>query len=1293
MEAAAITLDERTEANRRLTPYVPRLVVDWLRTTPDAVARTVDGSLLFADISGFTRLSEALARRGKVGAELMRDALNDVFTALLDDAYDYGAGLIKWGGDAILLLFEGAEHGARAGRAAWEMQRTLDRVGRLRAPGGTVVLRMSVGITSGPIQFFLVGGIHRELLVAGASATKVVVMEGIAEAGEIALSEALAGQLDAACAGDRKESAILLAAPPDATRERSPEVGDVSGIDIAECIPFAARAHVLLDRSEPEHRTITAAFIDLVDTDDLLAELGPDSLAIELDERLRTIQDAALRYEVPFYETDVGKGSVKVLLTAGAPSGTGQDEERMLRALREVIETPGLIPIRVGVNTGKVFSGDFGPPYRRAYRVFGDAINTAARVMSRAEPGQILATDIVLERSHTLFHTTPIEPFAAKGKARPIHASIVGQELGTRETTWHREALSAARKAELEALLQVIESARRQKGWTVELSGKAGLGKLHLVEELIAQSPDLATFRGRCDRYQSATPYFPLRAAFRTLLGLPPDARHEEIESALRSVLERRLPHLLPWLPVLGIPFGLELRPTPESKRLEERFLRERLGELVAEFLSVTLAHRTAMLLVEDAQYIDEASADLLRGLEQIARRDGGRTWALLVTHDDPRTMLVAGNEDAERGLHLELCLLPLTLRQSCEVGELVTEDEPLPPHLLDEVARRSGGNLMFLFALLEHARETRSLAGLPDSVEALIAADIDRLAPQDRDLLRYASVLGTTFDPTLLAAAMEEDLAMDEATWLRFGDLVEPDPGGGFRFGSALIRDTAYEGLPYRRRRQLHASLAETIEDRAGDRADDEVAVISLHFSEAQRWDKAWHYSRRAAARAMEVYANVEAAAALERAIEAGRRLRGLGSEPLAVVYEELGDVRFRLGEFDRAAAAYRASKRLLGRGSLRAAELSLKEALIPMRFGDYPTTLRRLSRGLNELQRIEGRAAAAGRSRMCSRYAAVRFRQNRNRESIAWCLRAQKEARQGRAKDALAYAYMIQDMALLAEGRPEAAIHGSNALALYEELGDLVWQAATLNNMGLVAYEQGRWSESLVLYERAGAIWESTGDRWSATFAKYNRGEILSDQGHLDRAEELLREALRVWRASGAAPEIAQATRQLGRLAGRRGDFSTALRVLESARDQQLANAEASEALWTDAWILEARVLAGEAETGVEQVPDLLTRALKLDPGGRMLPMLQRVLGWSCLALGALEEAAAAFELGLNQLQARSRGFEAAALLEGSLLVSQAGSGGDPGLEAELETKLAELGVVVRPAAQLRVRRRSND
>ena len=153
-------------------------------------------------------------------------------------------------------------------------------------------------------------------------------------------------------------------------RDRAPDVGSVRGLDVASCIPVASREHVLLERSEPEHRTVAAAFIDLMNTDVLLARLGPAALADELNERISSIQDAAARHDVPFNLTDISNGSIKTLLTAGAPSTTGHDEEQILRTLREVMDRPGVIPMRAGVEVGGVFTGDFGPPYRRDVRRF-----------------------------------------------------------------------------------------------------------------------------------------------------------------------------------------------------------------------------------------------------------------------------------------------------------------------------------------------------------------------------------------------------------------------------------------------------------------------------------------------------------------------------------------------------------------------------------------------------------------------------------------------------------------------------------------------------------------------------------------------------------------------------------------------------------------------------------------------------------------------------------------------------------------------------------------------------------
>ena len=362
------------------------------------------------------------------------------------------------------------------------------------------------------------------------------------------------------------------------------------------------------------------------------------------------------------------------------------------------------------------------------------------------------------------------------------------------------------------------------------------------------------------------------------------------------------------------------------------------------------------------------------------------------------------------------------------------------------------------------------------------------------------------------------------------------------------------------------------------------------------------------------------------------------------------------------------------------------MKQAQILWRLGNYPAMLRRLSRELRKLDERTGKGAAADRARFCSRYGAVRMRQNRTREAIEWFLRAEREARRGGVPDVLGFSYTVHDLALLAEGRPEDATHGPAALAIFEELGDLLWQGATLNNTGLVAYELGKWSESLELYERARMIWQSTGDRWSASFAAYNRGEILSDQGHYDEADAELRAALRVWRAAGSVPEIGQGTRQLGRLAARRGDAETAHRFLAAARDRQVANGELSEALWTELWLAEAGVLAGEAGGALRRISELRSRSQKLDPAGRILPLLHRVSGWALLTLGVLDEAAAAFELGLSEVRSRSAGFEAAALLEGRVLVSRLrGEEGTAARETELDEKLAGLGIVIRPAARL--------
>jgi class 3 adenylate cyclase/tetratricopeptide (TPR) repeat protein len=1222
------TVDDM-DASTYLKPYVPRLVIEWLRESPREMHREVEATLVFVDISGFTALTERLARKGKVGAEIMRDTLDGVFRALLDEAYDWGAGLLKWGGDALLLNFDGPQHPERAVRAAWEMQRTINRVGRINAGGGTVVLRMSVGIGTGNFHFFMAGSVHRELLIAGPAMTETLVMEGIADAGEIGLSPTLAAMLDPAIVGGPKLTTILLAGPPQVERSRAPDVGDVSDLDIPGCIPVASRAHVLLRTSEAEHRTITAAFIDLMDTDQLLAEVGPDALALGLHERISAIEEAALRYEVPFYETDVGKSSVKALLTAGAPSSTGHDEERMLRALREVMDQPGLVPMRVGVNTGKVFTGDFGPPYRRAYRVFGDAINTAARVMAKAEAGQILSTEIVLDRSRTIFEATPIEPFAAKGKAALVHASLVGPVLGLKETKRDDVGL-IGREGELEQLLGVIQAARDGRGGIIEIAGEPGLGKSRLVEELVGRSSDFRILRSRCEEYEASTPYFAFRALIRGVLGVDADVEADACIARLWEHVGALDASLVPWTPLLGILLGLDIPGTPETAALDERFLRDRLAEIALQFLYLSLRGRPSIFVIEDVQFLDEASRDLLQRLSMAAT---DVRQVLLVTRQGSGTVFDpddAPDDDGEKTPITTLELGPLPIRATIAIIEAATEADPLRPHEVEAIAERSGGNTLFLFELLETVRATGTIEALPDSIESLIAGEIDHLAPTDRTIVRYAAVLGPTFDPDLLEAAVRADMDLDEGLWDRLDDLIETEPGGDRRFRNTLIRDAAYEGLPYRRRRALHERVAETIETRAGEDNEDQTAILAFHYHEAQRWDKSWQYSREAGDRAMAIYANVEATRLYEKAIEAGRRQRAVSARDLATIAERSSDALYRLGEFSNADRALRAAMRWRGNDPIEIAPLVVKQAIIDTRSASYRRAVDRVLRALGHLEGVRGRSAAASRSRLMVEVAAVRFLQNRRVESIAWCKRAIPEARRGGAIDAEAQAYKVLDGALIENGEVAKTRYSGRALELFREIGDLRNQVLVLNNLGVIEHEKSNWDRSRKFYFEALELADVIGDRSMGALAKFNVSDILIDQGRYDDAEPLLREAIRVWRASGADADVAEGQRERARLMARRrepGDIDEARQLLESAREEQTSAGKSGEVLLTDSRMAELEVLAGRSAVALEIAERGLIEAERTEGGSLVVPRFERTRGWALLQSGRSKEALEAF------------------------------------------------------------------
>ncbi|HTL00429.1 MAG TPA: adenylate/guanylate cyclase domain-containing protein, partial [Pseudomonadales bacterium] len=209
--------------------HIPELAIEWALHERERRWRVVDGSLCFADISGFTALAERLALRGRVGGEELVETLGRVFVAMLDIAHDSGGMLLKFGGDALLLFFDGDDHAIRAAGTAVEMRRALRQAAEIPTSVGPLKLSMSVGVHSGEVHFFLVGGAHRELVLLGPAVNSVVATENAANAGEILVSAATAAALPVTATRARADGERLLRwrrAPPMPKQRRPQPVAD-----------------------------------------------------------------------------------------------------------------------------------------------------------------------------------------------------------------------------------------------------------------------------------------------------------------------------------------------------------------------------------------------------------------------------------------------------------------------------------------------------------------------------------------------------------------------------------------------------------------------------------------------------------------------------------------------------------------------------------------------------------------------------------------------------------------------------------------------------------------------------------------------------------------------------------------------------------------------------------------------------------------------------------------------------------------------------------------------------------
>jgi class 3 adenylate cyclase/tetratricopeptide (TPR) repeat protein len=675
---------------------------------------------------------------------------------------------------------------------------------------------------------------------------------------------------------------------------------------------------ILTSRSalEGERKQVTVLFADLKGSMELLADRDPEEARRLLDPVLERMMAAVHRYEGTVNQV-MGDG---IMALFGAPIA---HEDHAVRACyaalamqatvqqyaAEVQRTQGVpLQMRVGVNAGEVVVRAIGNDLHMDYSAIGQTTHLAARMEQMAMPGSILMTRAVLSLAEGYMQVEPLGPVPVKGLSAPVEVFELVGASGIRRRLQATAARGltrfVGRDTELATLVQALDRAGAAHGQVVAVVGEPGVGKSRLVYEFVHShhTQGWRVLESASVSYGKATPYFPVIDLLRRYVRVEEhdDARTIRAKVTgqiltLDETLQETIPALLSLLDALAedSPF-VQLEPSQRRQRTLDALKRVVLRESQGQPL---------VLIFEDLHWIDAETQALLENLVESLPT----ARMLLLVNYRPEYQHGWGSKTYYTQLRLD----PLAPASAEEVLQALLGDDPSLTPLTQFLITRTEGNPFFLEESVCTLVETGVLMGergayrlaqalpaiqIPATVQAVLAARIDRLLPEDKRLLQTAAAIGHEVPVPLLQAivempeeALHRSLAHVQTAEFLYETRLFPERE--YTFKHALTHEVAYGSVLQERRRVLHARIVETMETLYADRLAEQVERLALHTVRGEVWDKALLYCRQAGAKAIERSAHREAVTYFEQALVA---LQHLPVSP--AMREQEIDLRFDL-------------------------------------------------------------------------------------------------------------------------------------------------------------------------------------------------------------------------------------------------------------------------------------------------------------------------------------------------------------------------------------------------------------
>jgi class 3 adenylate cyclase/tetratricopeptide (TPR) repeat protein len=618
---------------------------------------------------------------------------------------------------------------------------------------------------------------------------------------------------------------------------------------------------------EGERKLVTVFFADVANFTSLSEKLEPEEVHQIMEGCLRILMDAIHKYEGTINQF-TGDG---VMALFGAPLAHEDHGQRACYAAlaiqRDLAEYGEKVrkdfgrefQMRIGLNSGPVVVGSIGDDLHMDYTAIGDTINLASRMESLAQPGTVLLSRDTQRLVKDYFDLKPLGPLDVKGKEEPQEAFELIKAGGvvTRLEASLARGLTrfVGRENSMAALMEAYEKVKNGSGQVVGVVGEAGVGKSRLLFEFRHRLPqdEFGFLEGHCIHFGGAMPYLPILDILSSFF----EIQEGEREMVIRKRIKERILGLDQKLEGLLSPIQdlLSLEVEDESYlKLEPKQRRERVFEALRDLIIRGSQERPLVLVIEDLHWIDKTSEEFLGYfIGWLAN-----VKVLLILLHRPEYAHQWGTKSYFNRIWLD----QLTLKSSAELVSAILEGGETAPELNNLILNRAAGNPLFMEELTHSLLENGSIQRtgdqyvlskkpsdlqVPDTIQGIIAARMDRLEESLKRIMQIASVIGREFAFRILQAILEikEDLKSNLLNLQGLEFIYEKRlfPELEYIFKHALTQEVAYNSLLLKRRKEIHEKTGQAIEELYPERLEEFYEMLAYHYSKSDNLDKACHY------------------------------------------------------------------------------------------------------------------------------------------------------------------------------------------------------------------------------------------------------------------------------------------------------------------------------------------------------------------------------------------------------------------------------------------------------------------